>query len=61
MHLGGLRSGAGLGAWSARWNRLLVMAQTEAECRLAVARTAPKRLCDPDDTVEFMGLRVVAR
>jgi hypothetical protein len=49
-----------LGAWSARWNRLVVTAQTDAKGRLAVALTAPRQLCDPDDTVEFKGLRVVA-
>ncbi len=49
-----------LGAWSARWNRLVVTAQSDARGRLAVALTAPKQLCDPEDTVEFKGLRVVA-
>jgi hypothetical protein len=49
-----------LGDWSARPNRLVVTARSDAAGALAISLSAPKQPCDADDVVEFRDLRVIA-
>ncbi len=49
-----------LGDWSARPNRLVVTARSDAAGALAISISAPKQPCDADDVVEFRDLRVFA-